>query len=84
MNRKVLHIGIMSYQDYKKRTMAIVRGEYRPPPTMNIKGLRFIPCPCPVTCASANFMNMKLRFHHSLCPRRARGFICFYFFFNGS
>jgi predicted transcriptional regulator len=32
MNRKVLHIGIMSYQDYKKRTMAIARGEYRPPP----------------------------------------------------
>jgi len=32
MNRKVLHIGIMSCQDYKKRTMAIARGEYRPPP----------------------------------------------------
>jgi predicted transcriptional regulator len=32
MNRKVLHIGIMSYQDYKKRTMAIARGEYRPSP----------------------------------------------------
>jgi predicted transcriptional regulator len=32
MNRKVLHIGIMSYEDYKKRTMAIARGEYRPPP----------------------------------------------------
>jgi hypothetical protein len=24
--------------------------------------------PCPVTCVSANFMNMQLRFHHSLCP----------------
>ena len=32
MNRKVLHIGIMSYQDYKNRTMAIARGEYRPQP----------------------------------------------------
>lgn len=32
MNQKVLHIGIMSYQNYKKRTMAIARGEYRPLP----------------------------------------------------
>ncbi len=32
MNQKVLHIGIMSYQDYKRRTLAITRGEYRPRP----------------------------------------------------
>ncbi len=30
MNQKVLHIGIISYQDYKKRSMAIARGKYRP------------------------------------------------------
>lgn len=32
MSQKVLHIGIISYEDYKKRTMAISRGEYRPQP----------------------------------------------------
>ncbi len=32
MNQKVLHIGIISYEDYKKRTLAISRGEYRPQP----------------------------------------------------
>jgi predicted transcriptional regulator len=32
MAQKVLHIGIMSYQDYKKRSLAIARGEYRPRP----------------------------------------------------
>ena len=32
MNQKVLHIGIMSYKDYKKRSLAIARGEYRPQP----------------------------------------------------
>src|SRR4030065_485882 len=32
MNRKVLHIGIMPYRDYKKRSLAIARGEYRPRP----------------------------------------------------
>ena len=32
MNQKVLHIGIMPYQDYKKRSLAIARGEYRPQP----------------------------------------------------
>ena len=32
MNRKVLRIGIMPYQDYKKRSLAIARGEYRPRP----------------------------------------------------
>jgi predicted transcriptional regulator len=30
--QKMLHIGIMPYQDYKKRTLAIARGEYRPRP----------------------------------------------------
>ena len=30
MAQKVLHIGIMPYEDYKKRTLAIARGEYRP------------------------------------------------------
>jgi predicted transcriptional regulator len=30
MDQKVLHIGIMPYEDYKKRTLAIARGEYRP------------------------------------------------------
>jgi predicted transcriptional regulator len=32
MVQKVLHIGIMSYKDYKKRSLAIARGEYRPQP----------------------------------------------------
>ena len=32
MNQKVLHIGIISYEDYKKRSLAIARGEYRPRP----------------------------------------------------
>ncbi|VBB43698.1 transcriptional regulator [Desulfatiglans anilini] len=32
MNRKVLHIGILSYEDYKKRTLAIANGEYQPQP----------------------------------------------------
>jgi predicted transcriptional regulator len=32
MNRKVLRIGIMPYQDYKERSLAIARGEYRPRP----------------------------------------------------
>ena len=32
MSQKVLHIGIISYEDHKKRTMAISRGEYRPQP----------------------------------------------------
>ena len=32
MSQKVLHIGIISYEDCKKRTMAISRGEYRPQP----------------------------------------------------
>jgi predicted transcriptional regulator len=32
MAQKVLHIGIMPYQDYKKRSLAIARGEYRPQP----------------------------------------------------
>lgn len=32
MNQKVLHIGIMPYEDYKRRTMAIARGNYRPRP----------------------------------------------------
>jgi len=32
MNHKVLHIGIMTHEDYKKRTLAIARGEYRPHP----------------------------------------------------
>lgn len=30
MNRKVLRIGIMPYEDYKKRSLAIARGEYHP------------------------------------------------------
>ncbi len=30
MKQKVLNIGIISYQDYKKRSLAIARGEYRP------------------------------------------------------
>jgi len=30
MPRKVLKIGIMSREDFKKRTMAIVKGEYKP------------------------------------------------------
>ena len=30
MERKILKFGIMSREDYKKRTMAIARGEYRP------------------------------------------------------
>ena len=30
MAKKVLRFGIMSREDYKKRTMAIARGEYRP------------------------------------------------------
>ena len=29
MAQKVLHIGIMPYEDYKKRSLAIARGEYR-------------------------------------------------------
>jgi len=36
----------------------------------NIK-LRFHELPLPDDPVSMNFMNMKLRFHHSLCPRRA-------------
>lgn len=32
MKQKVLHIGIISYEDYKKRSLAIARGEYRPQP----------------------------------------------------
>ena len=32
MDQKVLHIGIISYEDYKKRSLAIARGEYRPQP----------------------------------------------------
>jgi len=32
MNQKVLHIGIMPYQDYKTQSLAIARGEYRPRP----------------------------------------------------
>ena len=28
--QKMLHIGIMPYQDYKKRSLAIAHGEYRP------------------------------------------------------
>ncbi len=32
MAQKVLHIGIMPYEDYKRRTLAIARGEYRPQP----------------------------------------------------
>jgi predicted transcriptional regulator len=32
MVQKMLHIGIMPYQDYKKRTLAIARGEYRTQP----------------------------------------------------
>jgi len=32
MAQKVLHIGIMPYQDYKTRSLAIARGEYRPRP----------------------------------------------------
>jgi predicted transcriptional regulator len=32
MNQKVLHIGIISYEDYKKRSLAIARGKYRPQP----------------------------------------------------
>ena len=30
MNQKVLHIGIMPYRDYKKRSLAIACGEYCP------------------------------------------------------
>ena len=30
MKQKVLNIGIISYQDYKKRSLAIARGQYRP------------------------------------------------------
>ncbi len=32
MNRKVLHIGIMPAEEYRKRSLAIARGEYRPRP----------------------------------------------------
>jgi len=32
MNHKVLHIGIMPYKDYKKRSLAIAKGKYRPRP----------------------------------------------------
>ncbi|MEI7638758.1 MAG: transcriptional regulator [Syntrophus sp. (in: bacteria)] len=32
MNQKVLHIGIISYDDYKKRSLSIARGEYQPQP----------------------------------------------------
>jgi predicted transcriptional regulator len=32
MARKVLHIGIMPYQDYKQRSLAIARGEHCPRP----------------------------------------------------
>ncbi|MDO9559716.1 MAG: hypothetical protein Q7I89_08530 [Syntrophales bacterium] len=31
-DQKTLHIGIIFYEDYKKRTLAIARGEYRPQP----------------------------------------------------
>jgi len=30
MKQKVLNIGIISYQDYKKGSLAIARGQYRP------------------------------------------------------
>jgi len=30
MGKKILKIGIISQQDYKKRTIAIARGEYKP------------------------------------------------------
>lgn len=30
MYQKVLNIGIMSFEDYKKRSLAIARGEYKP------------------------------------------------------
>ena len=30
MKQKVLNIGIISYQDYKKRSLAIAKGKYRP------------------------------------------------------
>lgn len=30
MKQKVLNIGIISYQDYKKRSLSIAKGEYRP------------------------------------------------------
>jgi len=30
MKQKVLDIGIISYQDYKKRSLAIAKGKYRP------------------------------------------------------
>jgi predicted transcriptional regulator len=32
MAQKVLHIGIMPYEDYKTRSLSIARGEYRPRP----------------------------------------------------
>jgi len=32
MNRKVIRIGIMPYQDYKNRSLTVARGEYRPRP----------------------------------------------------
>ena len=32
MAKRVLHIGIMAYQDYWMRSLAIARGEYRPLP----------------------------------------------------
>ncbi len=30
MNKKVMKLGIMSKEDYRKRTIAIAKGEYRP------------------------------------------------------
>ena len=32
MTNHIMHIGIMSREAYKKRTIAIARGDYRPPP----------------------------------------------------
>ena len=29
MTQKIIKVGIMSFEDYKKRTLAIVRGEYK-------------------------------------------------------
>lgn len=32
MNKRVVSVGIISYEDYKHRTMAIAQGTYRPKP----------------------------------------------------
>lgn len=32
MNKHVVAVGIISYEDYKRRTMAIAQGSYRPKP----------------------------------------------------